>query len=74
MFDAYNIYCYLKTHLRHEIILNIKKKYSKNTILVGNNWKKYFDDSLDTTYNLYAEVCTQSKLYIEIFENFQEKL
>ena len=48
----FNIYCDLKTHLRHEIISNIKKKYSKNTILVGNNWKKYFDDSLDTTYNL----------------------
>ena len=46
------LYTDFKTYLRHEIILNLKKKYKDKMILIGDDWKDYFDDAKSSIFNV----------------------
>ena len=50
--DNFSIYTDLKTYLRHEIILNLKKKYNDKMTLIGDDWKDYFDDAKGSIFNV----------------------
>tara|TARA_B100000700_G_C15017677_1_gene844137 strand:+ start:505 stop:1491 length:987 start_codon:yes stop_codon:yes gene_type:complete len=48
----FSLYTDLKTYLRHEIILYLKKKYTDKMILIGDDWKEYFDDAKSSIFNV----------------------
>ena len=50
--DNFSLYTDLKTYLRHEIILYLKKKYNDKMILIGDDWKDYFDDAKSSIFNV----------------------
>jgi len=50
--DNFFLYTDFKTYLRHEIILNLKKKYNDKMILIGDDWKDYFDDAKNSIFNV----------------------
>jgi len=45
------IYINFKTFLRHEIIINIKSKFKEKILLVGDDWKDYFEDARTSVYS-----------------------
>lgn len=42
----------IKLHLRFEIVSYLKKKLKEKFILIGDDWKKYFFDALNSNYNI----------------------
>jgi len=50
--DNFFLYTDLKTHLRHEMILHLKKKYNEKMILIGDDWKDYFNDAQSSIFNV----------------------
>ena len=42
----------IKLHLRFEIVSYLKKKLKDKFILIGDDWKKYFFDALNSNYNI----------------------
>lgn len=50
--ENFAIYVDLKTFLRHEIILKIKEKYNDKMVLIGDDWKQYFSDAKNSTFDV----------------------
>ena len=50
--DIYKIYLDLKYLIRLNVIIILKKKFKKDLIIVGNDWKKYIKDSLPSNHNI----------------------
>ena len=42
----------IKLHLRFEIVSYLKKKLKDKFILIGDDWKKYSFDALNSNYNI----------------------
>ena len=50
--ENYIIYRSFKLYLRQEIIVNLKKRYNEKLILIGDDWKKYYNESYNSIYNI----------------------